>query len=76
MVRTSTLNSMDVDPGNIIVDMETHDVYFDIFDINDTVARITLTNGYSRADADETFISESDILTLIDQLNQAAVDGV
>lgn len=124
MLRTATLNNTAIDPGNLLIDMETHQIYFDVFGINDNAVRINITGGvhymgsvpteadlpsnaangdmynvtdtgsnyvwsaaenmwdklgdtidltsyYTKTESDALFVSETNILALIDQLNAA-----
>lgn len=80
-LRSATIEETPVNPGNLLVDIEKNEIYLDIVASDNTVKRINLasTGGggdlsdyYTKAQVDSTFVSENNLLELIKILDEAA----
>ena len=71
-LRTSTLNNTQVEPGNLIIDMDTEKMFMDILSSENDVKRIGITDFYTTEESDAKYVQEEHLQTLIDMLNEAA----
>lgn len=71
-LRESTLNNTQVEPGNLIINMDNEKMFMDILSSENDVKRVGITDFYTTEESDLKYVQEEHLQSLISMLDEAA----
>ncbi len=71
-LRESTLNNTQIEPGNLIINMDNEKMFMDILSSENDVKRVGITDFYTTEESDLKYVQEEHLQSLISMLDEAA----